>query len=165
MQFENCDNFEFSPESGSEVKLNDFSGKLKTLQKEQNIKVSVTPEEIVDAFNTALRQNCKNHYLTSQLFEEVRSISNGRGNPGFCATIPPFPYMLEFVKDATLFRVYQIKKSCAPKIDVSERSMKRITGRLECSYKSYIAAFEANEIEMMNDKNFTFNTIVLFVFI
>jgi hypothetical protein len=155
MRFANCDEFELSPESGSEVNFNDYSKQLETLQKEQNIKVHITPEEIVDALKVALRQNCKHYFLTSQLFEEVRSIGNGHG---WCGTIPPFRYRLEFVKDVNLVRVSSVKKECVPKVDVLERSMQRITGRLECDYKSAIEV--VNGSEMSSSKRYSFTTIV-----
>jgi hypothetical protein len=84
---------------------------------------------------------------------------------GWCGTIPPFPYRLEFVKDVNLVRVYSVHKACAPKIDVSERSSQRITGRLECDYTSSIEVLSADESGINSDKRYTFITLVLFVLI
>jgi hypothetical protein len=84
---------------------------------------------------------------------------------GWCGTIPPFPYRLEFVKDVNLVRVYSVHKACAPKIDVSERSSQRITGRLECDYMSSIEVLNANGIERDSDKRYSFTTLVLFILI
>jgi hypothetical protein len=142
--------------------FSDLDNKFETLQKEQNIKVNITPEEIIDALKAALRQNCKHYFLQSQLFENVRTMGYGHG---WSEKVPPFPYSLEFVKDVNLFRVYSIKRGCTPNMDVSERSMQRITGRLECDYTSSIEVLSADESGINSDKRYTFITLVLFVLI
>jgi hypothetical protein len=120
--------------------------------------VHITSEEILDALKVALRQNCKHYFLQSQFTEEVKSSCRG----GSCLMVPPFPYKLEFVKGVNFYRVYSILRKCEPKIDVSERSMQRITGRLECSFRSSINILNA---ETSSEKIYRFYTIVLFVLI
>jgi hypothetical protein len=138
----------------------DVFEKFETLQKEQNIKVHITSEEIVDAFKVVLRQNCKHYFLQSQFTEEVRAICPRPGRS--CLMVPPFPYKLEFVKDVNFYRVYSILRKCKPKIDVSERSIQRITGRLECNYRSSIKILNA---ETSSETSYRFDTIVLFILI
>jgi hypothetical protein len=161
MRFENCNDFEFSTEPGSEVSFHDYMEQFETLQKEQNIKVNIISEEIADALKLALRQSCEYYFLTSQLFEEVKSM----GYNGWCGMIPPFPYTLEFFKGINLIKVYSVNKACAPKIDISGRSMQRITGRLKCDYQSSMEIFKAGRSDINSVNTYNFITIVLFVLI
>jgi hypothetical protein len=150
--FENCENYMFSADPTSKVAYSG-SEEFSALQKALKVDIEITPKELVDAFEVAMRKNCQYFYLASLLYDDIRTM-------GSTARPVSFDYQLEFTKENNFISVHNVSTTCSlPKFVLQESSEQRVTGSFVCEYPTMIKVLRADDSEFKD----RIHTIVNFI--